>query len=220
MEIINMERFYDERTMLVMQYVIVDDNLWINYDWLTKELKHSEQYMEFHYRNKVNPLDKRIIKVIDEDDWGYETKDEHRFISRFAAHDLINKHIERIGEIEKCLNNLESSLGLLEDNQDLKIDIELMFSEAHSSNEDFDELVKRVDKVYKSPIIQDIVNRKDIEDKDHEFEKVLDDLREINKSKGISNINVETDDSKQIKYTKHKKLENSIEPPEWLKELL
>lgn len=214
---INIQRYYYERSMIVMQYVILDGNIWINYDWLSEELNHTENYINSYYRNRIDESNKKIIKVVDENDYGYEYEYEQKFISRFAAHELINRHIDRLNDVKNCLIDLESSLGMLEENHDLKIDIELMVSEARSSNEDFNELAKRVEEVYKSPIIQEIVKTKDIDDKDYEFEKILDDLRKVNKNERVVEIKVETETKTGLKY---KKINNPSEPPEWLKELL
>ena len=186
MENILLERFYDNDTKLNMEYIVIDNNLWINYGWITKELCHNENYADFYYRNRINKSDKDILVVKDIDYYGFERNCQYRFINRFATHEMIARHIDSLKNVSNCLSNLEVYLGINQlndiNNQDLKIDIELMLSLAETCTEaNFDKLIDKVKEVGNSDLIQSIVNKKDLEDCNliPEKEEIINDFREF-----------------------------------------
>ena len=217
METIKMERFYDGETRLNIEYVIIDGVLWYNYDWVVENLNYNDNYTNSYYRNNISNTNKQILRVKDENQFGYEADYDHRFISRFALHEMVTKHISQLSDINDCATKLEINIGVNTSKNNLKLDFESLLFEANSPCEDFHKLSQKVKDICEYPDIQEILNKPDIDDNDYEFEKVLDELRSLNKSESISDMNVKTERNNIIKY---RKLKGKSTCPEWLSELV
>lgn len=241
--LIKKERYYDESTKICMGYIVINNDLWFDYDMVINTLHHDSHYMDFHYRNKIDNNNKGSIEVIDIDGWGYEYKTQTRFISRFALHDLIEKDIKLYDDIKDCVNNMEMFLGIIQpgdsNNQELKINIELMLHEVESQHEDYSKLAQMVKDVCDSELIQDIINKHDFEydpsndpypvnpalnmdDCDINNSSIKSKICEAIDNNELKRIDLIYENNTHIRYRKHKKLKGESKCPdkEWFRELL
>ena len=199
----------------------IDENgqYWYNFDDIVEVLALKWRVANKIYDDMINEEDKIIFEDSNNKNTNFVSSVEYRFITSESFDMLLDHETERIKQVREAKLRLE----FVDYRKELKEDIDRLNKLAESPLEDLLEIARRVDKVYNSDPIKEIL----IKDKnlDPSKEKLIEEFREdVYEYMDEETYDVEVqfikkrpEYNKQVRYRKHK-IESTC--PSWLKEVV
>ena len=199
----------------------IDENgqYWYNFDDIVEVLALKWRVANKIYDDMINEEDKIVFEDSNGKNTNFVSSAEYRFITSESFDMLLDHETERIKQVREAKLRLE----FVDYRKELKEDIDKLNKLAESPLEDLLEIARRIDKVYNSDPIKEIL----IKDKnlDPSKEKLIEEFREDvyeymdeeTYEIEIQLIKKKSDCDKQIRYRKHK-IESTC--PSWLKDVV
>ena len=218
--IIHSQNFDQEIFGINFRYHI-DENgqYWYNFDDIVEVLALKWRVANKIYDDMINEEDKIVFEDSNNKNTNFVSSVEYRFITSESFDMLLDHETERIKQVREAKLRLE----FIDYRKELKEDIDKLNKLAESPLEDLLEIARRIDKVYNSEPIKEIL----IKDKnlDPSKEKLIEEIREdIYEYMDEETYEVEmqlikkkSDCDKQVRYRKHK-VESTC--PSWLKSVV
>ena len=218
--IIHSQNFDQEIFGINFRYHI-DENgqYWYNFDDIVEVLALKWRVANKIYDDMINEEDKIVFEDSNNKNTNFVSSVEYRFITSESFDMLLDHETERIKQVREAKLRLE----FIDYRKELKEDIDKLNKLAESPLEDLLEIARRIDKVYNSEPIKEIL----IKDKnlDPSKEKLIEEIREdIYEYMDEETYDVEVqfikkrpEYNKQVRYRKHK-VESTC--PSWLKSVV
>lgn len=218
--IIHSQNFDQEIFGINFRYHI-DENgqYWYNFDDIVEVLALKWRVANKIYDDMINEEDKMVFEDSNNKNTNFVSSVEYRFITSESFDMLLDHETERIKQVREAKLRLE----FIDYRKELKEDIDKLNKLAGSPLEDLLEIARRIDKVYNSEPIKEIL----IKDKnlDPSKEKLIEEIREdIYEYMDEETYEIEmqlikkkSDCDKQVRYRKHK-VESTC--PSWLKSVV
>ena len=218
--IIHSQNFDQEIFGINFRYHI-DENgqYWYNFDDIVEVLALKWRVANKIYDDMINEEDKIVFEDSNNKNTNFVSSVEYRFITSESFDMLLDHETERIKQVREAKLRLE----FIDYRKELKEDIDKLNKLAESPLEDLLEIARRIDKVYNSEPIKEIL----IKDKnlDPSKEKLIEEIREdIYEYMDEETYEIEmqlikkkSDCDKQVRYRKHK-VESTC--PSWLKSVV
>ena len=218
--IIHSQNFDQEIFGINFRYHI-DENgqYWYNFDDIVEVLALKWRVANKIYDDMINEEDKILFEDSNDKNTNFVSSTAYRFITSESFDMLLDHETERIKQVREAKLRLE----FIDYRKELKEDIDKLNKLAESPLEDLLEIARRVDKVYNSDPIKEIL----IKDKnlDPSKEKLIEEFREdVYEYMDEETYDVEVqfikkrpEYNKQIRYRKHK-IESTC--PSWLKDVV
>ena len=199
----------------------IDENgqYWYNFDDIVEVLALKWRVANKIYDDMINEEDKIVFEDSNNKNTNFVSSVEYRFITSESFDMLLDHETERIKQVREAKLRLE----FIDYRKELKEDIDRLNKLAKSPLEDLLEIARRIDKVYNSDPIKEIL----IKDKnlDPSKEKLIEEFREdVYEYMDEETYDVEVqfikkrpEYNKQIRYRKHK-IESTC--PSWLKDVV
>ena len=199
----------------------IDENgqYWYNFDDIVEVLALKWRVANKIYDDMINEEDKMVFEDSNNKNTHSVLSAEYRFITSESFDMLLDHETERIKQVREAKLRLE----FIDYRKELKEDIDKLNKLAESPLEDLLEIARRIDKVYNSEPIKEIL----IKDKnlDPSKEKLIEEIREdIYEYMDEETYDVELqfikkrpEYNKQVRYRKHK-IESTC--PSWLKSVV
>lgn len=192
---------------------------WYNFDDIVEVLALKWRVANKIYDDMINEEDKIIFEDSNDKNTNFVTSSKYRFITSESFDMLLDHETERIKQVREAKLRLE----FVDYRKELKEDIDRLNKLAGSPLEDLLEIARRIDKVYNSDPIKEIL----IKDKnlDPSKEKLIEEFREdVYEYMDEETYDVEVqfikkrpEYNKQVRYRKHK-IESTC--PSWLKDVV
>ena len=200
----------------------IDENgqYWYNFDDIVEVLALKWRVANKIYDDMINEEDKIIFEDSNNKNTNFVSSIKYRFITSEAFDIILKNNSERIKQVREAKLRLE----FVDYRKELKEDIDRLNKLAASPLEDLLEIARKVDKVYNSEPIKEIL----IKDKnlDPSKEKLIEEFREdVYEYMDEETYDVEVQfikkrpeyNNTQVRYRKHK-IESTC--PSWLKEVV
>lgn len=199
----------------------IDENgqYWYNFDDIVEVLALKWRVANKIYDDMINEEDKIVFEDSNGKNTNFVSSAEYRFITSESFDMLLDHETERIKQVREAKLRLE----FIDYRKELKEDIDKLNKLAESPLEDLLEIARRVDKVYNSePIKEILIKEKNL---DPSKEKLIEEFREdVYEYMDEETYDVEVqfikkrpEYNKQIRYRKHK-IESTC--PSWLKDVV
>ena len=218
--IIHSQNFDQEIFGINFRYHI-DENgqYWYNFDDIVEVLALKWRVANKIYDDMINEEDKIVFEDSNNKNTNFVSSVEYRFITSESFDMLLDHETERIKQVREAKLRLE----FIDYRKELKEDIDKLNKLAESPLEDLLEIARRIEKVYNSEPIKEIL----IKDKnlDPSKEKLIEEIREdIYEYMDEETYEVEmqlikkkSDCDKHVRYRRHK-VESTC--PSWLKSVV
>ena len=199
----------------------IDENgqYWYNFEDIVEVLGIKWRVANKIYDNMLNEDDKIIFKDSNNKNTCFNSNIEYNFITSESFDRILENETERVKQVKEAKLRLE----FVDYRKELKEDIDKLNKLAESPLEDLLEIARRIDKVYNSDPIKEIL----IKDKnlDPSKEKLIEEFREdVYEYMDEETYDVEVqfikkrpEYNKQVRYRKHK-IESTC--PSWLKSVV
>ena len=199
----------------------IDENgqYWYNFDDIVEVLALKWRVANKIYDDMINEEDKIVFEDSNGKNTNFVSSAEYRFITSESFDMLLDHETERVKQVREAKLRLE----FVDYRKELKEDINKLNKLAESPLEDLLEIARKVDKVYNSEPIKEIL----IKDKnlDPSKEKLIEEFREdVYEYMDEETYDVEVqflkkrpEYNKQVRYRKHK-IESTC--PSWLKDVV
>ena len=200
----------------------IDENgqYWYNFDDIVEVLALKWRVANKIYDDMINEEDKILFEDSNDKNTNFVSSSKYRFITSESFDMLLDHETERIKQVREAKLRLE----FVDYRKELKEDINKLNKLAESPLEDLLEMARRIDKVYNSDPIKEIL----IKDKnlDPSKEKLIEEFREdVYEYMDEETYDVEVQfikkrpeyNNTQVRYRKHK-IESTC--PSWLKDVV
>ena len=199
----------------------IDENgqYWYNFDDIVEVLALKWRVANKIYDDMINEEDKILFEDSNDKNTNFVSSTAYRFITSESFDMLLDHETERVKQVREAKLRLE----FIDYRKELKEDIDRLNKLATSPLEDLIEIARKVDKVYNSEPIKEIL----IKDKnlDPSKEKLIEEFREdVYEYMDEETYDVEVqfikkrpEYNKHIRYRKHK-IESTC--PSWLKDVV